>query len=59
MPILMRKEVPIPEDHFLSKLLVVKPRHLDIAKGEGVILESFFDLLPKDLLDLFEGQDAS
>ena len=53
--VLCRRNTPIAEIRALPAARN-KPRPLGLAKGTVRILPSFFDPLPDDLLDLFEGK---
>ena len=53
--ILCRRNVPIAEICPLKPQLKVK-RPLGLGKGEAYLPPSFFDPLPDDLLDAFEGK---
>lgn len=53
--VLCRRNTPIAEIRALPAARK-KPRPLGLAKGTVRIPPSFFDPLPDDLLDLFEGK---
>lgn len=53
--VLCRRNTPIAEIRALPAARK-KPRPLGLAKGTVRIPASFFDPLPDDLLDLFEGK---
>lgn len=49
-----KHNIPIAE---IRPIEQPKPqRRLDLAKGKGSVPDSFFEPLPNDLLDLFEGK---
>lgn len=52
--LLCRRNVPIAEIRPLPKKRR-EPRPIGLAKGEFTVPDSFFEPLPDDLLDLFEG----
>ncbi|MBI2316702.1 MAG: AbrB/MazE/SpoVT family DNA-binding domain-containing protein [Betaproteobacteria bacterium] len=53
--ILCRRNTPIAEIRALPAARK-KPRPLGLGKGKFKVPDSFFDPLPDDLLDLFEGK---
>ncbi len=53
--VICRRNQPVAELRPLPPKLK-QPRPIGLAKGEFEIPESFFDPLPDDLLDLFEGR---
>lgn len=54
--ILCRRNEPIAEIRALHKPLK-KKRPLGLAKGQFEIPDSFFDPLPEDILEAFEGEE--
>ena len=48
--------IPIAEIHPISKAPGKRP--LGLAKGKATILPSFFDPLPANILDAFEGKES-
>jgi antitoxin (DNA-binding transcriptional repressor) of toxin-antitoxin stability system len=54
--VLCRRNVPIAEIRPIKQPLRGK-RPIGLAKGKAQILQSFFDPLPDDLLDAFEGKE--
>ena len=54
--VLCRRNTPIAEIRGLPKPALRGRRPLGLAKGTVTIHESFFDPLPDDLLDAFEGK---
>lgn len=55
---LCRRNVPIAEIRPLKPPLRGK-RPIGLAKGKAKILPSFFDPLPEDILDAFEGRSSA
>ena len=53
--VICRRNVPVAELRPVQQERT-EPRPLGLAKGRIEIPDSFFDPLPDDLLDLFEGQ---
>ena len=53
--ILCRRNRPIAEVRLLPEASR-KPRRLGLAKGQFTVSESFFEPLPPDVLDAFEGK---
>jgi len=53
--VLCRRNQPVAEIRLLPKARS-EPRRLGHAEGEFTVDDSFFDPLPDDLLDAFEGQ---
>jgi antitoxin (DNA-binding transcriptional repressor) of toxin-antitoxin stability system len=53
--ILCKRNKPIAEVRLLPESKR-KPRRLGVAKGEFEVTEAFFEPLPPDLLDFFEGK---
>ena len=53
--VLCKRNTPIAEIRALPAVRR-KPRPLGLGEGTAKILPSFFDPLPDDLLDLFEGK---
>lgn len=53
--LLCKRNVPIAEIRPLPKKRK-EPRPIGLAKGTFVVPESFYEPLPEDLLDLFEGK---
>lgn len=53
--LICRRNVPIAEVRPLPKQRK-KPRPIGLGKGEFVVGSEFFEPLPDDLLDLFEGK---
>ncbi len=52
---LCRRNQPVAEIRLLPKARS-EPRRLGLAEGEFTVDDSFFDPLPEELLDAFEGQ---
>jgi len=55
--VLCRRNVPIAEIRPIPAKRR-KPRPIGLAKGQFKIPPEFFEPLPDDLLDLFEGKDS-
>ncbi len=53
--LLCKRNVPIAEIRPLSEQRK-QPRPVGLAKGDFKVLPDFFDPLPEDLLDAFEGK---
>ena len=51
---LCKRNVPIAEIHPIKKVITGK-RPIGLGKGEFTVTEKFFEPLPDDLLDLFNG----
>ncbi len=56
--LLCRRNIPIAEIRALPKPAVRPRRPLGLAKGTVKIQKSFFDLLPVELIDAFEGKSS-
>lgn len=56
--VLCRRNTPIAEIRALPKPALRARRPLGLAKGTVKIHKSFFDPLPDDFLDLFEGKGS-
>ena len=55
--VLCRRNVPIAEIHPIKKPLRGK-RPIGLAKGKAKLLPSFWEPVPDDLLDAFEGKET-
>ena len=53
--LLCRRNVPIAEIRGIARRS--KPRPFGVARGEFEVPDEFFDPLPDELLDAFEGKD--
>lgn len=53
--ILCKRNRPIAEVRLLPEATARKPRRLGLARGEFTVPDSFFEPLPPDVLDAFEG----
>ena len=50
---------PVAELKAIPAEAAAKPRPIGLAKGRFVVPKSFFDPLPDDLLDAFEGKSST
>jgi len=55
--VVCRRNVPVAELRPIAKKPRTKPRPLGLGKGLFTVPDSFFEPLPDDLLDAFEGRD--
>jgi antitoxin (DNA-binding transcriptional repressor) of toxin-antitoxin stability system len=53
--VLCRRNVPVAEIRALPKTSR-QPRPIGLHKGQVIVPDSFFDPLPDDILDAFEGK---
>jgi antitoxin (DNA-binding transcriptional repressor) of toxin-antitoxin stability system len=54
--VICKRNQPVAELKAVPATMATKPRPIGLAKGQVIVPPSFFDPLPDDLLDAFEGK---